>query len=394
MSLDLEEKDAASQRGIDEIRVLRDKVRFTPSSSKYKIFIIDEVHMLTREAFNALLKTLEEPPAHTIFVLATTESYKLPETVISRCQRFDFKTVPQEEVIERLQKIIAAEGRSLELDILKTIARRSGGCLRDAESVLGQILTVGAGRPEHVISWDEAELVIPRSNSELIKQFISHLEAKSAKEAVLVVNQLKEDGVDLEQFILDLIDELREKMLENIGKVEASFYNQLIDIFIRRLDDLKRISYLPQLPLELGVIDCLEVKGHPNIIVASVPVQSAESHPVSLTATQQAAANLTLDSVLNQWPEVLIKVKQQNNSLPVVLSACQPLRLDGNKLILGFKYKLHYQNAIKNVKTRGMLESIFFEIFKERLVIDGEIKEDLAINESTAENIQEVFGVL
>jgi DNA polymerase-3 subunit gamma/tau len=197
MSLDLEEKDAASQRGIDEIRILRDKVRFTPSSSKYKIFIIDEVHMLTREAFNALLKTLEEPPAHTIFVLATTEPYKLPETVISRCQRFDFKTVAQEEVIERLQKIIAAEGRSLELDILKTIARRSGGCLRDAESVLGQILTVGAGRPEHVISWDEAELVIPRSNSELIKQFISHLEAQSAREAVLVVNQLKEDGVDL-----------------------------------------------------------------------------------------------------------------------------------------------------------------------------------------------------
>ncbi|HCA66975.1 MAG TPA: DNA polymerase III subunit gamma/tau, partial [Candidatus Jacksonbacteria bacterium] len=147
ISLDMDEKDAASNRGIDEIRSLKDTVRFSPTRSRYKIIIIDEAHMLTTPAFNALLKTLEEPPLHVVFVLATTEPQKLPETIISRCQRYDFKKVSLGEVVAHLKAVSEQENVSIGDDVLLAIARRSEGYLRDALSLLGQVIALGgAGR--------------------------------------------------------------------------------------------------------------------------------------------------------------------------------------------------------------------------------------------------------
>ena len=139
-SLDLIEIDAASNRGINEIRELREQVRVSPSKEKFKVFIIDEVHMLTNEAFNALLKTLEEPPAHAIFILATTEIHRIPETIISRCQRFDFKKIPIPETVKHLEFLVKQEGIKVEKKVIENIARFSQGYLRDAISMLGQIL--------------------------------------------------------------------------------------------------------------------------------------------------------------------------------------------------------------------------------------------------------------
>jgi DNA polymerase-3 subunit gamma/tau len=139
--LDVIEIDAASNRGIDEIRDLREKVNFAPSEATYKFYILDEVHMLTTEAFNALLKTLEEPPSHAVFVLVTTESHRLPATILSRCQRFDFQRIGVPDLVARMSVICEAEGIKIELSALELVGRLSTGSLRDAESLLDQLVS-------------------------------------------------------------------------------------------------------------------------------------------------------------------------------------------------------------------------------------------------------------
>ena len=139
--MDVIEIDGASNRGIDEIRELRENVRYTPAKSRYKIFIIDEVHMLTREAFNALLKTLEEPPSHIIFIFATTEPHKIPATILSRCQRYDFKRIPLREIVENLKRIVEEEEIQISQRGLLSIARESEGSMRDAQSLLDQVIS-------------------------------------------------------------------------------------------------------------------------------------------------------------------------------------------------------------------------------------------------------------
>jgi len=272
-SLDLEEKDAASNRGIDEIRNLKEKTRFAPSKSEYKIFIIDEVHMLTIPAFNALLKTLEEPPAKTVFILATTEPFKLPDTVISRCQRFDFKPIVKTQIVNFLATIIRKEGVQVEKSILENIALRSDGCLRDALSMLGQIMALGISKTDKKITWQEAELVIPRSDRKLIQSLVEFLESGKIKLSIELINQLVEQGVDLEQFSLDLIDYLRERMLRKIANHsdQSRFYSKLIDIFLKRYQELKNASVLPQLLLELAVLDTIDLSSNDNSVSSFHP---------------------------------------------------------------------------------------------------------------------------
>ena len=161
---DLYEIDAASNRGIEDIRALRDGARVLPFDSKYKVYIIDEAHMLTAEAFNAFLKTLEEPPGHIVFILATTELAKIPETIFSRCQHFSFTKLPFTQVLGRLQSLSRQEGVAVEADVLEEVARKSGGALRDAESLLGQILSLG----KKEISQTDASLFLPKVGFEKV----------------------------------------------------------------------------------------------------------------------------------------------------------------------------------------------------------------------------------
>ncbi|MEK9165268.1 MAG: DNA polymerase III subunit gamma/tau [Patescibacteria group bacterium] len=385
ISLDLEEKDAASNRGIDEIRNLRENVRFAPSKSKYKIFIIDEVHMLTAPAFNALLKTLEEPPENTIFILATTEPHKLPETIISRCQRFDFKKISQEEVIKHLSQIVKTEEVAVEEGILTNIALRSEGCVRDALSMLGQIITIGANQEDRRITWEEAALVIPRSDRQLIERLVNQLEQNDASGGIQTVNHLMQDGVDLEQFTLDLINFLREKMIHEVyetsrivGKHETrkgtSFYSKLIDIFLKRYEDLKRASFLPQLSLELGVLEAVNVK-------CQNPNNKAMSN-VKIQITKDESSIINLAEIKQKWSTVLEQIKKYNHSLPMALSASQLIRLNGDRVVLGFKYPIHYQQVIKNQKNKNCLEGILKEVCERQILVEGEVMPDLQIDTS------------
>ncbi len=389
ISLDLEEKDAASNRGIDEIRALKDNVRFSPTRARYKIIIIDEAHMLTTPAFNALLKTLEEPPLHAVFVLATTEPQKLPETIISRCQRHDFKKVSLGEVVSHLKAVSEQENVSILDDVLLALARRSGGYLRDALSLLGQVIALGSAGRE--ITFEEAELVIPRSYKDRAEELLSLIELARAREAFALIEEITDAGVQSEQFLFDCIDCIRERLITELDDDKARFRSfKMLDIFIKRAEDIKRASFLPQLPLELAVIECI---GKENPSNDSIKIKTA----VSETRT------LTLDHIKSQWKNLIETLRTTHTALTVALSSCAPLRLEGNRLILGFKFRFHY-SMIKNEKNRLFLENTLSRMFNEKLIIGGEViaedqkgesqaESDRDINETT-ENAEKVFGIV
>jgi DNA polymerase-3 subunit gamma/tau len=211
--LDVIEIDAASNRGIDEIRELREKVRFYPAECRYKVYIIDEVHMLTQEAFNALLKTLEEPPPHVIFILATTEPHRIPLTILSRCQRFDFHRLEPEEILGRLREVLEASGGAASESGLLIIARAADGALRDALSVLDQALALGQG----TVSDDTVLSILGIPDRMSISQAVLAMANNDVAGIFSLVDTLLKEGRDLRQFSRDLATRLRDLLLVRSG---------------------------------------------------------------------------------------------------------------------------------------------------------------------------------
>ena len=280
-ALDLIEIDAASHRGIDEVRELRDGIRFVPTKSKYKVFIVDESHQLTREAANALLKTLEEPPSHAIFVLATTEIHKMISTIISRCQRFDFRKLTLPEIIKRLEDICEKEKVKIEKPALELIALNSTGSLRDAESLLDQALTFASTFNRELKAEDIKDL-LGLVEVELVSKFTDFLCQKKTMEAIHFLNEISEKGLDLQEFSKSLINYLRQALILKISQPEvgsrdnplitgltkeefarlqtqaATFQdNELQNILNLFLGAQNKMEYspIPQLPLELAIIE-------------------------------------------------------------------------------------------------------------------------------------------
>lgn len=273
-SMDLIEIDAASNRGIDEIRNLKEGIRFSPIKSKYKVFIIDEVHMLTKEAFNALLKTLEEPPEHAIFILATTESEKLPATIVSRTQRFDFKKLTLKEITERLRLLAKNEKIDISDEAIKEIALSAEGSLRDAESLLDQLISLGYEE----INFETLEEVLGRVNFEKISKFLNFVAKKDSGEAIRLINEIYDDGADIIEFSRAILknlrkilllkanpetekilkDELTEDQLKTLKdlteKFEIKELKKLMEEFLKAKEAIKH-SPIPTLPLELIVFE-------------------------------------------------------------------------------------------------------------------------------------------
>jgi len=280
-SIDLIEIDAASNRGIDEMRELKNGIRFVPTKSKYKVFIIDEAHMLTNPANNALLKTLEEPPSHAIFVLATTEIYKMIPTIISRCQRFDFRKLRIEEIVKRLETILKKEKIEYEEPALFLIAREATGSIRDAESLLDKVISFsGKNQP---IKKEMVKKLLGNVEIELITQFVKYLSEKDAKKAVSFLNESIDKGVNLQQFIKALNSYLREILLLKIDsqfedslisgltaeekekikefaeKLSSEEIYQFLEKFMAAENKMK-YSSIPQLPLELAIVEICQKK--------------------------------------------------------------------------------------------------------------------------------------
>ena len=267
-ALDLIEIDAASNRGIDDIRNLREKVHFSPNQARYKVYIVDEVHMLTEQAFNALLKTLEEPPQHVIFVLATTEVHKVPLTIISRCQRFDFRRILLETTVARLTKLCEDEGIEAPQEALRLIARASAGSLRDAENLLEQAL-ISYGSP---LSEDQVSDLLELGSDERALELVGHVVSGSVREGLTVINEVADEGIDLRQLHRGVMEYLRGVLLMKSGADSSLGYPEdtkarlrsmakgaSLTLVVRALKrfagaDLRRDISSP-LPLELALME-------------------------------------------------------------------------------------------------------------------------------------------
>jgi DNA polymerase-3 subunit gamma/tau len=288
-TLDIIEIDAASNRGIDAVREnIVESARFAPSRLDHKVFIIDEVHMLTNEAWGALLKTLEEPPAHVMFVLATTELHKVPATIASRCQRFDFRKIPFDEVSARLRRLAEREGIVVDKTTIEDIARAAEGCLRDGESLLGKVLTLGDG---HEVSREAATAVLPRSDWGLVSAYVEALLREDARTALTAVDDCLEAGLDVGEFADDVVTALRETLLTKItgspdlvaanadegrktalaawaGLVPTARLVHLLEMLMERRKEM-RLAHPAQLPLEIAAVRAAE--GLVDEPVAAVP---------------------------------------------------------------------------------------------------------------------------
>jgi len=275
-SMDLIEIDAASHRGIDEVRELRDAIRFVPTKSKYKVFIIDESHQLTREAANAFLKTLEEPPGHAIFILATTEVYKMIPTIISRCQRFDFRRLTLPEILKRLEILSKKEKVKIEKEALELIALNSGGSLRDAESLLDQVITFAGQAKE--IKKEDIKNLLGIADVALLSQFLGFISQKQAPQAIQFLQEKTEQGLDIQEFAKQFVSYLRQGLIlkinpdlenpiisglsqEEKGKLQSQIANfqgkeiqNVLNLFLEA-ENKMRYSPIPQLPIELAIIE-------------------------------------------------------------------------------------------------------------------------------------------
>jgi len=274
-AIDLIEIDAASNRGIDEIRELRDGIRFRPTKTKYKVFIIDESHQLSKDAANALLKTLEEPPGHAIFILATTEIHKMIPTIVSRCQRLDFRKLTIPEITKRLEFIARQEKASIDRAAVELIALNSGGALRDAEGLLDQVLTFGAGTA------DEVKDLLGMVDISVVGHFVDFLCQKRAAQAIDFLNKLIEKGKDPQEFTKALINYLRQGLILKISpelvnpvlvgfttEEQQKLCSQIADwqeadirltlkFFLEAQNQMK-YSPIVQLPLELAILESLQ----------------------------------------------------------------------------------------------------------------------------------------
>ncbi len=275
-SLDLIEIDGASHTGIDDVRSLIDGLKFAPVKSKYKIFIIDECHQLSKSAANALLKTLEEPPAHAIFILATTEANKMIPTIVSRCQRFDFKRLQISEIVQKLEFILKKEGIKCETAVLPLIALNGRGSFRDAESLLDKCINFTG--QDKLITVKEIKDLLGIVEVSQISKFVDFLLAKNSKEGIVYINAMLDGGVDLQEFAKTLVFYLRqclllkinpeflnvqnsglsaeelEVIMRQIGTLTEKQIQTMLESFIEAENKMKYASIL-QLPLELAVVD-------------------------------------------------------------------------------------------------------------------------------------------
>ena len=373
-NVDVLEIDAASNRGIDDIKELREKIKLAPSCLKYKVYIIDEAHMLTTEAFNALLKTLEEPPAHALFILCTTDPEKLPKTITSRCLVINFKKATKKEIVDKLRKVCDKEKWQYEEKALEEIAKLSDGSFRDANKVLDQVSFSGK------ILLEEVNKLSGVSVDFNIEDFLLILQKRQAKEAVLWINKQVEQGVNLKVFVEKLLDAARNILLTHFGIEEEKLENKfdfsqeelecLIGLFTRAYGEL-RFAVIAQLPLEMAVIEWCQIEGEDgkrevsrDVGAGSEKTEKSDplqtSHPHS-TSNFSPPSQFSFDDVVKKWSEILEKVKLLNHSVLAFLKATRPLNCEDGFLVLEVFYKFH-KDQLEKDQCRKIFEKAAGEV--------------------------------
>jgi DNA polymerase-3 subunit gamma/tau len=328
-ALDLIEIDAASNRGIDEIRDLREKVNLAPALGPYKVYIIDEAHMLTEPAFNALLKTLEEPPAHVVFVLCTTDAQKIPLTVIGRCQQFVFRRHSEPQIVGRLSHIAAEEKVSIEPAAMELIARTAQGSMRDAVGLLDQLVPLAAGP----ISLEAARSLLGIADPRVLDGLLDHVLAGRAAEALSELNRVYSEGGELRQVVRGLMEGCRDRLVAALTARDQATARRLSDVLdsLLHLDGEVRRHAEPRFLVEATLARlAVDSEGDASPVPASAAITPARVE--DRTPPAQPVAG---------WPEVLEKL---NRTVRAVYLDAQP-EVDGSILILWFKYGFHHKKA-------------------------------------------------
>lgn len=317
---DIVEIDAASNNGVDEIRDLRDKVKYLPSECRYKVYIIDEVHMLSQGAFNALLKTLEEPPSHVIFILATTEPHKIPATILSRCQRFDFQFLDKADIVERLQYVLNAENIKATPEAVDLIAESSEGGMRDALSLLDQSISYST---DDVISEDDVLAVSGNISSQIILHMLKEALESNSAEVLKSLGEIISDGKEIPRIINDVIIFLRDALLAKIGSsnsLKSAYKTEEYQVFLAKIsneiiykwldilnDTLNNIKFTTQKRayLELGLLKMAD--GHLNDYASLLGRVEALERQIALGVTVMPVQNNEPKINFTSNPEEILK---------------------------------------------------------------------------------------
>jgi len=364
--LDLIEIDAASNTSVEDVRSLREKINFAPNEGRFKVYIIDEVHMLSTAAFNALLKTLEEPPDHAIFILATTEVHKVPATVLSRCQRHEFRRIPVSIITDFLQEKVKQEQIAIEGDVLELIARQATGSLRDAISLLDQLVSTG-----EMVTIAHAQEILGTATSEAVIEVMQAWVQNDAGRGLTGINKALDGGTDPRQFARQIVDYLRGLLLVRMGNgalVESSeevremMAAQATSVLLERLlhgihgfnlaAGLRGISWQSSLPLELAFVETLSIESGEiqNPSPSSRPTSEADiNNPISKTEKKpevstepkpviliDPSSDISFDLILDRWRDILQSARRHDPRAQALLNSCRPLGLDADTLVIGF----------------------------------------------------------
>ena len=408
-ALDLIEIDAASNRGIDDIRSLSDKINFAPNEFRYKVYIIDEVHMLTEQAFNALLKTLEEPPDHAIFILATTEAHKVPLTIISRCQRYDFRRIPLSAMSQKLAELCGAEGVEATEEALEILARSATGSLRDAENLLEQAV-VSYGSP---LQGDQIRDMLGLGGDAEALKLARHVVAKTVGEGLSTITEVSNSGADLRQLQRSVTEFLRSVMLIKSGSTDELGYSEEVTTQLRAAASGSELSHLLRaikafssadmrhdssspLPLELALVESslapepVSQQAPARQTQAAAPARqqqpprsaapnSNQNYSGASRQTQQRqpenrpasrppprrdmseplpedpAARLEV-----QWPEILRALRNTGSrfKLGPVLRSTRGVSLDGSRIVAPFTHESHFERFKGEMDNPGVKREV------------------------------------
>lgn len=385
-AIDIMEMDAASNRGIEDVRSLKEKAYLSPNKLKYKVFIIDEVHMLTKEAFNALLKLIEEPPKHTIFILCTTNPDKIPETILSRLIRVDFRKGEKTDLRRSLDKIIKGEKVSIDEKTIDFILAKSDGSFRNLQKDFNElVLTIG-----NDLSFEMVEkFYVSKSGDYTAIDFERDLIGGDVKTILGKMEKMADDGIDFVSFRISLLDYFQKRLLACFGvvkeKSEMSLGNleNWINLLIRASKQEKETE-IDQLPLELAVIDFLGdikvdtpkkvEKNKENVSVRKNDEVKESASADSFGETKEEVVTidvvgLSLDKIVESWGNVLMAVKPFNHSVEAFLRAARPIKLEGRNLILEVFYPFH-KDRLEEMKNREIVEKGFFKVLGVELIFE------------------------
>ncbi len=430
VAIDVLEIDAASHTGVDNIRELIEKSRLLPSKLKYKVYIIDEVHMLSKGAFNALLKTLEEPPSHAVFILATTETQKIPATILSRVQRYDFKRASKQEIVENLKRTAKAEKIKIDSESLDLIATLASGAHRDALSLFEQVSSA-----HQDISIDLTRKILGVAEDEVLYEFVGAIFSANPEEGLKIAHELHDGGADLAEFNRGVIEKIRQILVyqisqeslagsltkENIAKI-SEFAKQIdqrklmsaLQVFIE-IAPMFRDAVNVQLPLEMGVIKAtataerggLNVEGNEQSASSKVQVVSSKDAAPIKVSNEEPAGEIVSGNVVEQvdsttqavpvvcmtkdlWQQVIDLTKKENATLAALLRDAKPDQVEDNVLNVCVKFKFH-KDRISEAKHAETLSKIVSKVLGNdcRIVCKIDDKKSKVSESEPLANIQE-----